>query len=862
MTAGLLVLAAGESPATADNRAVRRRFMSYNIQCCFGNSLAYPRKTDPLLDPAAYTNTIGDIAAIIRRADPEWVALQEVANYNTNGVSQTDILAEATGMHGEFAGWAKSWRNAVGGEIGVAILSKETPIAVRRMFMPDRPNFDNGRVMMMAEFAEYVVYATHLGFVEPQRTEQVRMIFHELDRETKPVFLVGDLNIQPQEDIYRLLQERFVVLTDGTGLTWNSAKPTQRLDYILVDKDHADQFRAIRSWSEPETKASDHRPIFLDIEKVDDFPACGVIAHRGDRDACPENTLPAFRSAVAKGAAMVELDEWRCKTGELVVMHDPTVDRTTDGTGAIADLTLAQIKALDAGSKQMPAYAKERVPTVQEALACFPKAGVLLNIHCKSGEAASEVAEILKKDGRLAQGVLMCDSRADLERLQARCPGAKTGLVGNTRAGWMKPWTEDEAWETIRYAVDRKVDFLQVLPNSHCTAEQMKFLHGHGVRTTYFVANDAQTMADVVREGHDFVFTDHYSVLEPVFRKTLVARPSTKAFKAVSADYDWIDGATLKIDGRGFDAPDEPYVRIPVRFEGKVPKAVFEMGRQSTGMSIRFKTTSRKLVVRWTLVPRPWTDPLIPPSGLQSAALWAKGDGDWEYVKKAHPAQDGVNELLVEDWEPGRTGLLYLPMRGEVKKLEIGFEKGAAFEALPPAAPGRIVHYGTSIVHGGCVSQPGMMFTSFMGRILDREVVNLGFSGNGRMEPEMADLLAEIDAALYIVDCDWNMTVDLQKKNYEPFVRKLHALRPETPILLCGGCTTLHAPREQEVFAKSVYDKLKAEDPSGWKDLHFLSGVGQLPFDSFATHDHVHPNDYGAPFMGKAYAAAVERILR
>ena len=322
------------------------------------------------------------------------------------------------------------------------------------------------------------------------------------------------------------------------------------------------------------------------------------------------------------------------------------------------------------------------------------------------------------------------------------------------------------------------------------------------------------------------------------------------------------DGATLKIDGRGFDAPDEPYVRIPVRFEGKVPKAVFEMGRQSTGMSIRFKTTSRKLVVRWTLVPRPWTDPLIPPSGLQSVALWAKGDGDWEYVKKAHPAQDGVNELLVEDWEPGRTGLLYLPMRGEVKKLEIGFEKGAAFEALPPAAPGRIVHYGTSIVHGGCVSQPGMMFTSFMGRILDREVVNLGFSGNGRMEPEMADLLAEIDAALYIVDCDWNMTVDLQKKNYEPFVRKLHALRPETPILLCGGCTTRHAPREQEVFAKSVYDKLKAEDPSGWKDLHFLSGVGQLPFDSFATHDHVHPNDYGAPFMGKAYAAAVERILR
>jgi glycerophosphoryl diester phosphodiesterase len=70
------------------------------------------------------------------------------------------------------------------------------------------------------------------------------------------------------------------------------------------------------------------------------------VAHRGDVEEFPESTIPAFRSAVAKGAEMIELDEWRCKTGELVVMHDHSVDRTTNGKGRIADLTLRRSRHL------------------------------------------------------------------------------------------------------------------------------------------------------------------------------------------------------------------------------------------------------------------------------------------------------------------------------------------------------------------------------------------------------------------------------------------------------------------------------------------------------------------------------------
>ena len=252
-------------------------------------------------------------------------------------------------------------------------------------------------------------------------------------------------------------------------------------------------------------------------EAKGEFPEVGLIAHRGDAAEYPENTRQAFDAAVAKGAEMVELDEWRCKTGELVVMHDPRVERTTDGRGRIADLTLSEIRALDAGSKFDRVFAGERVPLLYEALACFPKTGVYLNIHCKTGDAAPEVAALLKRTGRLAQGILMMDSRRDLIAVKAKCPWAKTGLVMNTDGGWAKPWSEGEAWKKLRDAASLGVDFVQILPNCHVTREQLRFLHDRGIRTTYFFANDAAKMRELLAEGHDFVFTDRYGAMRKVY---------------------------------------------------------------------------------------------------------------------------------------------------------------------------------------------------------------------------------------------------------------------------------------------------------------------------------------------------------
>ena len=93
-----------------------------------------------------------------------------------------------------------------------------------------------------------------------------------------------------------------------------------------------------------------------------------AIAHRGFSAAAPENTLAAFRKAIELKPDFMECDVHRTKDGHLVVIHDPTVDRTTNGKGAVADMTLAEIRELDAGSWFSPEYAGERIPTLEEAL--------------------------------------------------------------------------------------------------------------------------------------------------------------------------------------------------------------------------------------------------------------------------------------------------------------------------------------------------------------------------------------------------------------------------------------------------------------------------------------------------------------
>ncbi len=144
-----------------------------------------------------------------------------------------------------------------------------------------------------------------------------------------------------------------------------------------------------------------------------------VIGHRGGRAMAPENTLAAFRNAIKLGADYVEIDVRATKDGHLVIMHDGTVDRTTNGKGAVKDLDFDTIRALDAGSKFDPKYAEERVPTLDEVLdLCHNK----INVYVDHKEAPTEqVFEAIKKHGMEKQVVIYNNPR-DLKEWKRVAP--------------------------------------------------------------------------------------------------------------------------------------------------------------------------------------------------------------------------------------------------------------------------------------------------------------------------------------------------------------------------------------------------------------------------------------------------------
>ena len=144
-----------------------------------------------------------------------------------------------------------------------------------------------------------------------------------------------------------------------------------------------------------------------------------IIAHRGDRAHAPEDTLAAFRAAIQAGADWLELDVQRTKDGQLVVIHDETVDRTTDGSGRVADLTLEQIQSLDTGNG-------ERVPTFEEAIQLAKQAGVGFFPEAKSAPRypgiEAEMVAALRAQGYLERAILQSFAYDGLAEVAADNP--------------------------------------------------------------------------------------------------------------------------------------------------------------------------------------------------------------------------------------------------------------------------------------------------------------------------------------------------------------------------------------------------------------------------------------------------------
>ena len=170
-------------------------------------------------------------------------------------------------------------------------------------------------------------------------------------------------------------------------------------------------------------------------------------------------------------------------------------------------------------------------------------------------------------------------------------------------------------------------------------------------------------------------------------------------------------------------------------------------------------------------------------------------------------------------------------------------------------------------MQGACSSRPGMAWPSIVHRKLDREVINFGFSGNGRMEAEVGQFLAELDPAVFVVDCLPNMSPALVAERTQPLVRQLRAARTDTPILLVEDRTFANAwfdeqrrfeHGERRKALRQSFDALRADGVQG---LHYLAGDHLLGDDDEATTDSSHPNDLGMMRQAEVVTASLRLLL-
>lgn len=356
---------------------------------------------------------------------------------------------------------------------------------------------------------------------------------------------------------------------------------------------------------------------------------------------------------------------------------------------------------------------------------------------------------------------------------------------------------------------------------------------------------------------------------------------SIEVFSQTTTNYTWWNPAlsnVVVIEGQAW--PKEiknPYDRLPARAEKKVRAAVWELSNNAAGLMIRFKTNSPEIVIRYKVTGE-LALPHMPATGVSGVDLYAVDNGDvWLWCAARYSFGDTIQyrfsglDTTGSSHNKNREYRLYLPPYNTVSWLEIGVSTGAAFTSLPARNEKPVVVYGTSIAQGACASRPGMAWTAILERKLGLPLINLGFSGNGRLEKELIELLAEINAKLYVLDCLPNLTApdmdpEETKKRIISSVKHLQQKRKETPILLVehGGYTDdlINKGRRKyytdvNLIMKQAFTEMQSK---GVKNI-FLLTKEEINLDIDCMVDGTHPTDLGMIRYATAYIKKIRQIF-
>ena len=309
---------------------------------------------------------------------------------------------------------------------------------------------------------------------------------------------------------------------------------------------------------------------------------------------------------------------------------------------------------------------------------------------------------------------------------------------------------------------------------------------------------------------------------------------------------------------------ESPYDRLPISYKDKVREPVWELSKASAGITVRFHSNSTSISLKWTIL-NDFDMPHMASTGIKGIDLYTKYNNKWRYVTSAgalvgqkkyqnnEVASDSINEyeLITNISSEFREYKLFLPLYDGVTKLEIGIDSDAQIKKATPSTKKPIVFYGTSITQGGCASRPGMAHTNIISRKLDVDCINFGFSGNGRMETPIIELISEIKASVYVIECLQNMNIKQVKERVLPLVKIIRKKQPSTPIIFVENMMyktafldkTIETELIQENLAlKNEYDKILK---NGFQNIFYIEDMKADGMDNEGTVDGVHLTDLG-----------------
>lgn len=322
----------------------------------------------------------------------------------------------------------------------------------------------------------------------------------------------------------------------------------------------------------------------------------------------------------------------------------------------------------------------------------------------------------------------------------------------------------------------------------------------------------------------------------------------------------------LFLYGKAFQTPQQ-FHRVDTALYNDLPQAVKSLLTNSAGLAIAFKTNSKTIGAKWCVTDRRAAVNMTP-IAQKGLDLYIKKDGKWQFAGVGKPSKTCSEGVIVKAMDEGeKECLLFLPLYDELKSIEIGIDEGATISAIANPFKKRIVIYGSSIVHGASAGRPGMAYPAILSRKTGLYFMNLGISGNAKMEKSAAKMVSDIDADAFVLDCIPNPNPTQIKERTEDFAKIIRQKHPKAPIIFVETIIREHSyfdlavqrvVKGQNEEVNAAFARLKA---SGMKDIYLIKAQNLLGDDHDGTTDGTHPNDLGFYRMSEQLAPQLTAIL-